>query len=245
MTENIGNQLPRPGYVHLAGGPLNSFRPAAVMLLLTLAACGEAPEKTEEAKQMISLPQPKTESGNSLESSLARRRSVRQFSDRPLDQQTISQLLWAAQGITDKQRGFRTAPSAGATFPLVAYALTGDGVFRYHPEPHQLERLSGEDRRPELAAAALNQQCVRQAPLVLVFSAAEGRTTGHYGNRGLMYVHMEAGHAAQNVLLQAVALDLGAVPVGAFDPASAGRILGVPPQEKVLYLLPVGIPAAR
>lgn len=191
---------------------------------------------------MKTLPIPETASTVSLETAIAQRRSVRSFKDAPLTDEQISQLLWAAQGVTDQRRGFRAAPSAGATFPLETYLVTAEGLFHYLPDQHALAEVKRGDFRKQLADAALGQDCVREAPASIVFTAVPRRTTARYGERGMMYIHMEAGHAAQNVHLQAVALGLGSVPVGAFDEAKVEEILGCAGREKALYIIPVGQP---
>jgi SagB-type dehydrogenase family enzyme len=188
---------------------------------------------------MITLPQPLTDGTVPLEAAIARRRSVRSFRDEPLSPQELSQLLWAAQGVTGR-RGFRAVPSAGATFPLETYVADPDGVFRYHPGAHALEPCREGDPRGMLSLAALGQPFVRQAPLTIAFSAVPERTTGRYGSRGLTYIHMEAGHAAQNVHLQAVALGLESVAVGAFQDHDVAAVLGLPDEEIPLYLVCVG-----
>jgi len=190
----------------------------------------------------VALPSPSVVGSASLEETLARRRSVRSFSPRPLGAAGVGQLLWAAQGMTDED-GRRTAPSAGATYPLELYALTADGVFRYQPADHALQLVRPIDARPELAAAADGQECVASAPLILAITSVAARTEARYQSRAEGYIRLEAGHAAQNVLLQAVALGLGAVPVGWFDKARVGETLEVPPGETPLYLIPVGHPA--
>lgn len=192
----------------------------------------------------VSLPAPPTAGAMSLEEALAHRRSVREFVPGALTLDEISRLAWAAQGAT-KPEG-RTAPSAGATYPLEVYLVVGDvkglvaGVYRYRPGLHRLEVVSDGDIRLPLAAAALDQQWVSRAALVVVIAAVFERTTARYGRRGERYVHMEAGHAAQNLLLQAAALGLGATPVGAFDDAEVSRLLRLPAGETPLYLIPVG-----
>ncbi|NPV08006.1 MAG: SagB/ThcOx family dehydrogenase [Anaerolineae bacterium] len=188
------------------------------------------------------LPPPDTASGLPLTQTLARRRSLRQYSARELTDEEVGQLLWAAQGITD-DRGFRTAPSAGATYPLELYLATRRGLFHYRPAGHQLARLQERDLRGDLAAAGLNQTCIRDAPAVFVVAAVYGRTSPRYGARAERYVHLEAGHACQNLLLQAEALGLGGVPVGAFEDERVARLLGLPSGETPLYLVPVGQPA--
>ena len=193
----------------------------------------------------IALPAPRLESEHSLESVLAKRRSVRDFRDAHLSLEEVSQLLWAAQGITGTNGG-RTAPSAGALYPLEVYLVVGKvasleaRVYHYRPTSHTLlVRFTG-DKQAALAKAAFGQESVRDASAVLVFSAVHARTEQKYGKRSSRYVHMEAGHAAQNVCLQATALGLGAVPVGSFEDEAVHKTLGLPSEEKVLYLIPVG-----
>lgn len=192
----------------------------------------------------VSLPAPPVAGGMSLEEALAQRRSVREFAPGALTLAEVSRLVWAAQGAT-KPEG-RTAPSAGATYPLEIYLAVGEvkglaaGVYRYRPGPHRLEAVADGDVRRPLAAAALDQQWMSRAALVVVIAAAFERTTARYGKRGERYVHMEAGHAAQNLLLEATALGLGATPVGAFDDAEVCRLLRLPDGETPLYLIPVG-----
>jgi SagB-type dehydrogenase family enzyme len=175
-----------------------------------------------------------------LEEALAQRRSVRSFQDTALSLAELGQLLWAAQGLTD-QRGFRTAPSAGALYPLELYVTTAEGVFHYSAQHHHLEAVSTHDVRPALYQAALRQKAVQQAPAVFVVTAVYERTAAKYGaERSPRYVHLEAGHAAQNLLLEAVALGLGAVPIGAFEDEEIQSVLGLPPNQKPLYLIPAG-----
>lgn len=193
----------------------------------------------------VSLPAPRLESDFSLERALRERRSIREFSKAPLTQQEVSQLLWAAQGITGRD-GLRTAPSAGALYPLELYLVVGavegldPGIYKYVPAGHTLVKVISGDQRRKLAAAALGRDSVADAAAVLVFTGVEKRTTGKYGSRGVRYVHIETGHTAQNVFLQATALGLGAVVVGAFDDKKVGEILNLPQGETSLYLMPLG-----
>lgn len=199
---------------------------------------------TGPAAPGVSLPPPPTAGAMSLEEALAQRRSVREFVPGALTLAEISRLVWAAQGITGP--GHRTAPSAGATYPLEVYLVTGDvknlsaGVYRYRPDQHRLEAVSDGDIRRRLAEAAVDQQWVSQAAMVVVIAAVFERTTARYGKRGERYVHMEAGHAAENLLLEATALGLGATPVGAFNDSEVSRLLRLPAGETPLYLIPVG-----
>ncbi len=189
---------------------------------------------------MKMLPQPTVKGTMSLEEAIALRRSAREFDGGKLTDNEISQILWSAQGITDKVHGFRAAPSAGATFPLEVYLADSAGVFHYLPREHALELVATGDKRRQLSRAAYDQPWVASASAVVVLAAVVARTGGRYGERALMYVHMEAGHAAQNIHLQAVALGLGSVPVGAFDEAEASGALALPKGHHPLYFVPVG-----
>ena len=196
----------------------------------------------------IDLPEARRDGDVSLEAALHHRRSIRDFSGAALTLGEVGQLLWAAQGVTHGD-GLRTAPSAGALYPLEVYVIAGrirdldDGVYKYQPDAHHLTVINQQDLRPALAAAALEQSSVSECAALLVFAAVTARTTGKYGRRGSRYVHMEAGHAAQNAFLQATVLGLGAVMVGAFDEARVKGIMALPEGEEVLYLMPAGRPA--
>jgi len=193
------------------------------------------------------LPQPRTDGTVSVERALKQRRTVRDFSATALSLDEIGQLLWSAQGVTHPE-GFRTAPSAGALYPLELIVVVGNvtglsaGMYRYDPAGHGLAPLAAGDRRADLARAALGQSWMQKAPALIAFGAVETRTTRKYGQRGNRYVHIEVGHAAQNVFLQAEALGLGAAVVGAFDEAAVAAVLQMPREEKPLYLMPVGKP---
>ncbi len=202
----------------------------------------ETVDENNHSAQVISLPEPDLRGSMTLEETLVNRRSVRQFEDTSLTDIQIGQLLWAAQGIT-YPTGLRTAPSAGALYPLEIYAATHDGLFHYCPQTHTIERLLLDDPRPALHQAALRQSSVLEAPLVIVINAVFERTSQKYGEaRTPQYVYLEAGHAAQNILLQAVALELGGVPIGAFYEDQIIEALALPPDEVPLYLIPIGYP---
>ncbi len=221
------------------------LRHLGLAMVLLAAACGSAARPAMPAggpSGATPLPAPAVDGELSVEAALAERRSVREFDASPLTVAELGQLLWAAQGITG-ERGYRTAPSAGALYPLEIYVATAGGLFHYEPDGHALSVVSESDVRPALHAAALRQAAVAQAPAVFVIAAVYERTAVKYGaERSPRYVHLEAGHAAQNLLLQAVALDLGAVPIGAFDDAGIQRAIGLPAEEQPLYLVPVGQP---
>lgn len=175
----------------------------------------------------------------SLEQAITVRRSRRHFLPKPLTLEQIGQLAWAAQG-QDSGSRYRTTPSAGATYPLELFVITDKGMFRYLPDKHSLEKLTDRDLRAPLTSAAWEQEFIRAAPLTLVFAAQFTRTTGRYGKRGIRYVYMEAGHAAQNVHLQAEALGLGSVAVGAFDDAAVSAVLSLPDNLEPLYMVIAG-----
>ena len=199
----------------------------------------------------IKLPPPSQEGGLSLEAAIARRRSVRHFSPDSLSQSQLSQLLWAAQGISHNRSPLRTVPSAGASYPLEIFVVCGpngveglaEGVYRYNTTGHSLTQHYAGDVRSELAKAALNQSFVKQAPVNIVIGALYERTARIYGDRGERYVHMEVGHAGQNVYLQATALGLATVAVGAFYDEEVSRVLRLEEPLKPLYIMPVGKPA--
>ncbi len=188
----------------------------------------------------MDLPPPQTSGGMSLHDTLSRRRSVRNFRSGALTGQELSQLLWSGQGISAPESGKRTAPSAGATFPLELYVVTANGLHHYIPEGHQLATVTKGDLRQDLALAANEQDCVAQAAATFVLAAVAARTEAKYGERAKLYVKLDAGHAAQNLLLEAVALGLGGVPIGSFSEAAVSRVLGLPDDHEPLYLVAVG-----
>ena len=214
----------------------------ALVLVSLVSIIRSETDKVTGTKKLKILPEPRTKGNVSVEEAISNRRSVRSFSSIPLTDKMLSQLLWSAQGITDTRRRFRAAPSAGATYPLETYVVTAEGVFHYLPDKHALEEIRKGDVRKYLSKAALGQPWVQTAPVSVVFAAVPERTTRRYGQRGYMYIHMEAGHAAENLHLQAVALGLVSVPVGAFDDAEVSKVLGLPKGETPLYIIPVGRP---
>jgi len=193
----------------------------------------------------VKLMEPRRDGDVSIERTLQNRRSTREYTGEPLTLQEVSQLLWAAQGITDP-RGFRTAPSAGALYPLEVYLVVGDvqnleeGVYRYEPLEHELVKVLDGEKRAELSRAALGQAWVKEAAIDIVFAGVYERTTVKYGERGVRYVHMEVGHAAQNLCLQATAMDLGIVTVGAFYDEQVKEVMNLPENEQPLYIVPIG-----
>jgi SagB-type dehydrogenase family enzyme len=200
--------------------------------------------------EMVKLPPARSEGHVSIESVLSLRRSVRSYSKQPLSLNDLSQLLWAAQGINSRDIR-RTAPSAGALYPLELYLVAGlttdisPGVYRYSSEQHSLILIKESDQRRALSGAALNQECIAAAPACFVITGVYHRTAKKYGERARRYVQLEAGHASENILLQAVALKLGTVVVGAFDDQEMQRVLALPAEHEPLLVIPVGFPPER
>ena len=196
-------------------------------------------------RQPIQLPRPRLRSGYSFEKVLGERRSVREYSSEALTIENVSQLLWSAQGVT-RPDGWRTAPSAGATFPLELYLVAGNvnglaqGLYRYRADQHKLIQLVNKDLRGDLAAAALGQEWMKESAIIIVIAAVYARATQKYGQRGIRYAHMEVGHAAQNVYLQAASLNMGTTSVGAFDDKRVKEVLKLPSDEQPLGLMPIG-----
>jgi SagB-type dehydrogenase family enzyme len=207
--------------------------------MATLAQKAQLPSKE------IKLPKPRFDGAVALEKVLWTRRSVRQFSKHPLELSQVAQLAWATQGITGPE-GHRTAPSAGGLYALELYVIAANvaglpaGTYKYEAFTHGLTSWIEGDIRQQLCKAALEQSSIGHASAIFALAAVYERISVKYGERGVRYSHMEAGHAAQNLLLQAVALDLGAVLVGAFDDAKVKGLLGLGKRAVPLYLIPIG-----
>jgi SagB-type dehydrogenase family enzyme len=225
----------------LIGSCAGGVRGLMAFLMLLSSACAAAAQT--DGQDIIRLPLPKTKDGMSLAEALARRRTQRKFSDQALSLEQVSQLCWAAQGITQVERGLRTAPSAGALFPMTIFLLDRNGVFEYRPKEHALHRLMTGDVRQDPKAGPLNQPSVHSAPICLVITMDVARLTAKFKEHAERYCLLEAGHVAQNVLLQATALGLAAVPVGGADEAKTSAALKLPENLRPVYLLPVGYPA--
>jgi len=216
-------------------------------LALSLSACSPSDNSTLPLKDgmKVTLPEPNYDGDVSVEEAILNRRSIRNYINQPLTLQEVSQLLWSAQGITNTY-GNRAAPSAGATYPLETYVLVGKvygigkGIYRYNPQQNELIKVLDGQHGAALANAALNQWFIAEAPLDIVITAIYERSTARYGERGIRYVHMEAGHAAENVYLQAFALGLGTVVVGAFNDDGVSKIMALADNEVPLYIMPVG-----
>ncbi len=197
----------------------------------------------------IKLPPPKLKGKTSVEEAIGKRRSTRKYKTQPLTLDQLSQILWAAQGITGAGK-LRAVPSAGATYPLEIFAILGNktvddlmaGIYHYEVDLHSLVCHVQGDLRQELARAALEQVFIAEAPVNIVICAIYTRTSYTYGRRGERYVHMEVGHVGENIHLQAVALGLAAAEIGAFDDEEVRKVLKLEEQIKPLYIMPVGKP---
>jgi SagB-type dehydrogenase family enzyme len=196
----------------------------------------------------IKLPLPQLEGKMSVEEALARRRSRRVFKDYSLTLEQVSQLLWSAQGITEERNGLRTAPSAGALYPLDIYLVVGKdkvedlkvGVYHYNPLQHSLTIILEEDRRREISQACLDKNQIENAPVSLIITAEFSRTTNKFGKKGINFVYMEAGHVAQNIYLQVESLGLATVSMGGIREKDISQALNLPEQYIPLYVMPVG-----
>ncbi len=209
-------------------------------LLLAAELLAGAAWAADKINKTIQLPEPKLVGKMSVEETIFRRRSQRSFFPNELTMEQISQLLWAAQGITDKTWGFRAAPSSGSLYPLTLYLVKKDGVFRYVPDGHKLVQTSSEDIRPSLVRASLGQSYIGEAPVDIIIAGNFRIIEAKYGQRSYRYLNMEIGHVAENIELQAVSLGLTSVPVGAFWDDVVGKALNLPDTQDPFYIIPVG-----
>ncbi len=200
--------------------------------------------------ETIDLPEPDKESEISVEEAIKERRSIRSYKDKSLELEKVAQLLWSAQGITDPENNFRSAPSAGATYPIEIYLVVPSngvkelekGLYHYQPSQKQLEKVMEKDLSKDLRDSAMGQDPTTEAAINIVIAADYDRTTSTYGDRGIRYVHMEVGHIGENIHLQAETLDLGTVAIGAFNDEKVHEALQLPPELDPLYIFPIGYP---
>jgi len=211
------------------------------MLLTAQEAKPAAAQAPAKAGERTALPAAAREGGMALDEALARRRSIREYTDKVLSERELGQLLWAAQGV-NRPDGHRTAPSAMARYPLELYVATPSGFFHYEPREHQLERRGG-DLRPAISKAARGQKQIMQSPAVFVFTAVFERMGAKPDDpRAARWIYVEAGHAAQNLLLEAVALGLAGVPMGGFDDKQLQEALPLPADHRPVYMVAIGQP---
>lgn len=224
----------------------NMMKKWIIMILCSLEAMGLLGVRIGNAS--TPLPKPSFQGKVSVEKAIKERRTIRDFKERPLSLTYLSQLLWAAQGITDPKEGKRAAPSAGALYPLDIYVVIGEngvegmesGVYHYLPENHSISQTAKGNRRKEIASASLWQMWMGKAPVLFIITAEYKRITGKYGERGVRYALIEVGHVSQNLFLQAEALGLGAGIVGAFYDTDVSKVAGLPSPHEPLLIMPVG-----
>lgn len=217
------------------GWIMRTFRILAVVFVGASLLAGQA-----FAGYAVQLPKPKINKSMHLDQALQRRRSTHAFdAKKAVSMQQLSQLLWAGQGVTGPN-GQRTAPSAGAIYPLTIYVLNKSGVWSYAPKEHVLKMVVAENKIAELSKAALAQNFIKNASVVFVITAQPGKTTLRYFGRGNRFISLEAGHVAQNVLLEAVSLGLAATPIGSFDDLYVGKILRLSKKQQPIYIIPIG-----
>ena len=220
-----------------------------VLIITTNFFCQDNREGTTMQKtgdEIILLPKPKYTSNTSIEEALNKRRSVRDYKKEPLSLAEVSQILWSAQGITDKSDQLRTAPSAGALYPLEIYLSAANvkdlaaGVYKYNPQNHTLKKILAGDKRIEISNASLRQESIESSSALVIIAAIYERTSVKYGKRTERYVNMEVGHVGQNIYLQAVSLGLGTVMIGAFEDDKLKKALDLPADEFPLAVYPLG-----
>jgi len=212
----------------------------AILLFLPLCMMGHsALAQVKSSGETIKLPPPRYESDVSVEKALLERRSIRSYKEEPLTLNELSQILWAAQGITEPKKGLRTAPSPRAVYLLEVYVLPGNvtnlpmGIYKYQPQSHDLIKIADGDKKAELFKAA-GQAPIKNAPVALVITGLSEKTQ----NPAWMY--LEAGHAAENIYLQSVSLKLGTVTMGGFKEEEVRKALNFPEKERILYIMPIG-----
>ncbi len=188
----------------------------------------------------IKLCEPNSKGKINLEECITNRKSIRRFKDKEIEIDMISKILWAAQGI---KLNNRTVPSAGATYPLEIFLVyKKKGLFYFNSKENKIEQIIGLDLSYKLAIAALNQMFINQAAINIIICADYSRTCDRYGDRGIRYVYIEVGHCAQNIHLEAVALGLGSVPIGAFRDIEVKKLLKLPENLTPIYIIPIGYP---
>ncbi len=224
-----------------------------VLLLAVLSFAGVCAAQKKAGEQGVIktvnqtyLPKPNFKGTLTVEQAIGQRRSARSFKQKALNLEEVSQILWSAQGITDKKRNYRSAPSAGALYPLEIFLVAGNvdgitkGIYRYLPKQHILELVQKGEFRYDLAKSCLSQDWIEDSPASIVIASVPERTKRKYGDRGSRYVHFEAGHASQNIYLMCEALEMGTVAVGAFNDAAVAKLLQMKESEEPLYVMPVG-----
>jgi len=213
------------------------------IVLACFATLGLGQRRTRISPQnIIQLTDPNLTGKLTFEEALAKRRSVREFSSEALKRSQIGQLAWAGQGVTDSQRGLRTAPSAGAMYPIELFFATAEGVYAYRPTEHSLLQTSQQDIRSNLARATATPEPVIGAGCAIIVTGSSRKLASRFGSKSRTYVALEAGHVAQNIQLQAVCLGLGSVTVGGLDTAAVRKVCRMSRDTEPLYVICVGYP---
>jgi len=215
------------------------------------AMAGKTDGTTGGKERRMNLPKPRLKGEVSVEQAIKHRRTIRSFSSKPLTLEHLSQILWAAQGITGDRGYKRSAPSGGALYPMDIYAIVGDngvkglkaGIYHYDPHKHSALLITEGDLRKDIARSSLSQMWMAKAPLNLVITSEYSRITSKYGARGERYAMIEAGHIGQNIFLQAEALGLRAGIVGAFHDKDVNRVMKINRSHEPLLIMPVGYEA--
>ncbi len=224
---------------------MKRFTILVIILVSFAAVCLGQRKSGVSSLKIVQLPAPRLTGPVSLEQALAERRSVRQFTSQSLNFTQIGQLAWAGQGITEPEKGLRTAPSAGAVYPIKLYFATQEGLFAYHPSEHSLEETFNRDIRSNLAVAALKQEAVANAACDIIVAGSAKKLAAKYTNKATRYMLMETGHIAQNIQLQAVSLGLGSATVIAFNTNQVRKACRLPTNLEPIYIICVGYPAGQ
>jgi protease I len=217
---------------------------ALALAVLVVPCYGQRRSRVTQRK-IIQLIEPDVTGTVPLEQALAMRRSVSQFTNEALKPSQISQLAWAGQGITEPQTGLRTAPSLGGIYPIELLFATQEGIFAYNPTEHRLEQISDQDVRIPLAGATSMPESVAGAACNIILAGSIRKVSERFGDKARTYIYLEAGHIAQNIHLQAAALDLGSVAVAGFDTDSVRKTCKLTRNLNPLYIICVGHPATE
>ena len=226
---------------------IGAFAGAIASSIFSYEVLSNAPQTSQASTSDVSLPSPVTEGRISLEKAVLLRKSTRDYSSEPISISQLSQILWSAQGVTHD--GLRTTPSAGALYPLEIFVVSKNegvkdlrpGIYHYEIGKHILFAVKTGDYSQELQSASLDQEAIGNAAATIVITAVFERTTAKYGQRGKQYVFQESGHVAQNIYLQAAALSLGAVVIGAFDDSRVRQVIGAGSDVTPVYVQPIGV----
>jgi SagB-type dehydrogenase family enzyme len=224
------------------------FLPFSTLFSARFVCAMNIKDKNQLRGYQMNLPKPKIKGDISLEGAIRSRRTIRSFKEDRLTIEQFSQILWAGQGITEERGYKRSAPSGGALYPMDIYAVIGKngvagitpGIYHYEPNQHTVSIITEGDLLHDVARAALSQMWMATASINLVITAEYNRICSKYGERGVRYAVIEAGHISQNIFLQAEAIGLGAGIVGAFYDETIVQVMKIPISHEPLLIMPVG-----